>query len=205
MYAAARAVEAATGVCMPIGEPCRRRRPPGPQRGASRGFTYLLLLFSLAVGGATLAALGSSWLHAAQRSREAELIFRGEQIRAALQHYHDNSPPGQARLPESLAALLTDLRDGHPRHHLRRLWPDPFTGQADWLLLREANGPGIVGVRSRAQHSALRRHAAPRLAQPAAVGADRLPAADRPPRVGDWLFTISPLPMQATPPRPPSS
>lgn len=193
---------AATGACMPIGEASRRRRP-GPQRRTCRGFSYLLLLFCLALTGAALAALGSSWQQAAQRSREAELIFRGGQIRDALQRYHDNSPPGQPRLPETLTALLADQHGGQPRHHLRRLWADPFTGQPDWRLLREASGPGIVGVRSRAQQPALRRHDAPPLAQPAAAGPERPTPADRPPRVGDWLFTITPLSVNGTPPRHP--
>lgn len=205
---------------MPIGEPWRRRRS-GPQRSAGRGFSYLLLLFSLALAGAALAALGSSWQQAAQRSREAELIFRGQQIQDALQRYHDSSPPGQPRLPETLAALLADQRDGPPRHHLRRLWADPFTGRPDWLLLRDTSGRGIVGVRSRARHTALRRHHAPPLAQAAAAGAGRnIPSAglndgpndgptvspadrptDSPPRVGDWLFMITPLPVRGTTPR----
>lgn len=187
---------------MPTGEPCRRHRP-GPRRSAGRGFSYLLLLFSLAMSGAALAALGSRWQQAAQRSREAELIFRGEQIQDALQRYHDASPPGQPSLPETLEALLADARSGPPRHHLRRLWTDPFTGRPDWLLLREASGRGIVGVRSRAQHPALRRHGAPPLAQPAPPGPERPPPDERPPRVGDWLFTITPLPARGATPRHP--
>lgn len=200
---------------MPIGEPWRQPRP-GPRRSACRGFSYLLLLFSLALSGAALAALGSSWQQAAQRGREAELIFRGQQIQDALQRYHDSSPPGQPRLPETLQALLADLRDGAPRHHLRRLWADPFTGRPDWLLLHEAGGRGIVGVHSRARQPALRRHNAPPLAQTAASGAGRnIPTdgpndgpndrpADSPPRVGDWLFTITPLPVRGATPRHPS-
>lgn len=187
---------------MPSGER-RHRDRPSLCRAPARGFSYLLLLFSLALSGAALAALGSSRQQAAQRSREAELIFRGEQIREALQRYHDASPPSQPRLPETLDALLADGRDGTAHHHLRRLWADPFTGRSDWLLLREPSGRGIVGVRSRAQNPALRRHDAPPLAQPAATGPERANPADRPPRVGDWLFTIHPLPVRGITPRHP--
>lgn len=184
---------------MPSGEAWRRPRPR-----PRRGFSYLWLLFSLALSGVALAALGSNWQQAAQRSREAELIFRGEQIQGALQRYHDASPAGQPRLPDRLEALLADQRDGSPRHHLRRLWADPCTGRPDWLLLRDASGQGIVGVRSRAQHPALRRHNTPPPAQPAGPRSDLPPAADGPPRVGDWLFTITPLPVRGATPRHPS-
>jgi type II secretory pathway pseudopilin PulG len=64
-------------------------RPP------PRGFTYLVLLFGLAVGGAALAALGTHWQQAAQRERETELVFRGLQLRDALQRFHDQTPDGQ--------------------------------------------------------------------------------------------------------------
>lgn len=187
---------------MPIGERAHPDRP-GPCRAPVRGFSYLLLLFSLALSGAALAALGSSWQQAAQRSREAELIFRGEQIQGALQRYHDSSPPGQPALPETLEALLIDNRDSSPRYHLRRLWADPFTGRPDWLLLREPSGRGIVGVRSRAQHTALRRHNTPPLAQSATPDPGRPTSADPAPQVGDWLFTIAPLPLRGTSPRHP--
>ena len=105
----------------------RARRQRGP-----RGFTYLLLLFMLALLGAALAAWGTSWQVAAQRERETELLFRGGQIQEALQRFHDQTPSGQAPLPQTLDELLADTRWPVPRHHLRRLYADPFTGQADW-------------------------------------------------------------------------
>lgn len=151
---------------MPIGRPPRR---------PALGLTWWGLLLVLALSGAALASVGRQWSLQVQREREAELRFRGEQIRDAIGRYREARQP--AAWPTSLDDLLLDSRggfEGGPRHHLRRLWPDPFTGRADWDLL-PAPPPqgGFVGVRSRSD--------ARRLAlQGAASAADA--------RVSDWRF-----------------
>ncbi len=128
-----------------------RQRTPSRQRG----FTYLLLLWLLALAGAGLAVTGERWTTAAQRERERELVFRGEQIRAGIESYRRASPDGSA-LPADLAALLADRRGSGLRQHLRRRYEDPFTGRADWVELRDASG-GLLGVHSRAEVLALGR------------------------------------------------
>ncbi len=146
----------------------------------------------LALLGAALASWGTSWQVAAQRERETELLFRGGQILEALQRFHEQTPSGQAPLPQRLDDLMLDTRWPAPRHHLRRLFADPFTGQADWVLLRDASG-GIVGVHSRSQRPALRQQGVPMTARPNAAPANELiPAPARPPQVGDWQFSIQP-------------
>lgn len=137
---------------MPTGDPARR--------GRQRGFTYLLLLFIVAAGGVAAATLGTRWQTQAQREREAELLFRGGQIREALQRYHDQTPAGLPPRPQQLDELLVDDRGGPVRHPLRQLYADPFTGQPDWVLLRDADG-GIVGLHSRASLPLLRRRGLP--------------------------------------------
>lgn len=152
-----------------------------PGWGPGRGFVYLALLGVIALGGAALASLGTAWTTASQREREAELRFRGEQIRMAIGRYRDSQMPRQ--WPVAMADLLEDRRSGSPVHHLRRLWTDPFTGQPDWELIGGPTPEGFRGVRSRSM--------APRLTdgalkdrQPGPPGAD--PAAV--PRVSDWIF-----------------
>jgi type II secretory pathway pseudopilin PulG len=146
---------------------------PSGDRRPQRGLGYLGLLLLLAVLGATLAQLGTVWSTQAQRSREAELRFRGEQIQAAIARYRAAREP--AEWPPTLEALLDDRRDGAPRHHLRRLWPDPFTGAADWERLpAPAPEPGVAGVRSRST--------APRLATAGSA------AGSGPGLVSDWTF-----------------
>lgn len=110
------------------------------------GFTYLALLWWVAISGVMLAALGTQWKLEATRQREAELVFRGAQIQAALEAYQINTPAGQPALPERLSDLLDDTRQGEPRHHLRRLWADPITS-GPWGLLRTEDGR-IRGVYS---------------------------------------------------------
>lgn len=110
----------------------------------ARGFTYLMLLWWVAIGSVMLAAIGQSWSIEMRRAREQELVFRGEQIRMALQHYHDAGPGDVKTYPRKLSDLLEDGRNGRPQRYLRRLWPDPITGSPDWGLIKE--GEQIVGV-----------------------------------------------------------
>lgn len=182
---------------MPTGERPRpvRRRPPAPPQ---RGFTWLLLLFGLAIAGAGLATLGTQWQQAAQREREAELLFRGLQLRDALRRFQAQTPAGQPALPRTLDELLDDRRHAEPHHHLRRLWIDPFTGTADWVLLRAADG-GIVGLHSRATRPLLRRAGLP--VGVADATAEATAAGNpRPVLARDWLFAIQPATITPNPP-----
>ncbi|RZI81338.1 MAG: type II secretion system protein [Rubrivivax sp.] len=120
----------------------------------SRGFTYLMLLWWVAVSSVLLAALGQNWAIEARRQREMELVFRGEQIRAAIQSYRDATPGAVKRLPTRLEDLLEDTRGPKDLRHLRRLWPDPITGSSQWGEVRD--GDFIVGVYSRARQQPLR-------------------------------------------------
>ena len=120
-----------------------------------RGFTYLWLLFALAAGAAGLAALGERASMAVQREREAESMFRGQQIAAAIGAYRAASPGNTQQLPAALKDLLEDRRSERPLRHLRQLYSDPFTGQPDWDLLTTEDGR-IAGLHSRSSALALR-------------------------------------------------
>lgn len=147
---------------MPTGDLAAGRRP------SARGFTYLWLLFVLALGGVGLAAVGELEQTRQQREREAELRFRGQAIAQAIGRYAEQTPVGLPPLPTRLEDLLTDRRHPRPQHHLRQLYADPFTGQPDWEPITgqaaaappaesdtAASAPapvpvaGIIGVRSR--------------------------------------------------------
>ena len=118
-------------------------RPPCQGVKAQRGFTYLGFLLFVAIAGAGLAAYSEIASHAAQREKEAELLFRGEQYRTAIASYYRK----EQRYPKSLDELLEDKRFPMPVRHLRRLYRDPLTGEANWGLV-EAPGGGVMGVYS---------------------------------------------------------
>jgi type II secretory pathway pseudopilin PulG len=111
-----------------------------------RGFTYLGLMIVVAIMGAGLAAYGQIASHAGQREKEAELLFRGDQYRAAIASYYKK----EQRYPKALAELVEDKRYPMPVRHLRRVYPDPMTGQADWGLVEAPGGAGVMGVYSKA-------------------------------------------------------
>lgn len=117
-------------------------------RRFAAGYTYLLLLFAVAAMGLFAAGAAESWATLAQRERERELLFAGNQYREALRRYYEAIPEAVQRHPAKLEELLEDTRFAGMRRHLRQLYPDPMTGQVDWVLLRR--GEHIVGVRSRA-------------------------------------------------------
>jgi len=146
--------------------------------GEGRGFTYLGMLFFVAISSAALAALGQQWSTAAQRERERELEFRGQEIVRAIESYLLASPSQPPAYPRSFDDLLRDGRGIKPRHHLRRLYADPFTGKPDWVLLATPADPrGFEGVRSRSEQALLRQ-----------LG-DAEGAASR---ASDWLFKTTP-------------
>lgn len=115
----------------------------------------LALLFILAALGAGMAAVGTVWTTVAQREKEAELLFVGEQYRRAIESYQRQGPGAEKPYPPSLEALLQDQRFPMPVRHLRRLYPDPMTGRTEWGLVRDERG-GIVGVHSLAEGAPLK-------------------------------------------------
>lgn len=125
--------------------------------GSQRGFTYLAVLFLVALTAAGLAALGQAWSTAAQRERERELEFRGSEIARAVLAYRRATGTAAGQWPATLEDLLEDRRGPVPRRHLRRLYADPFTGRPDWVLVGDPAQPGrFHAVHSRSRQPLLR-------------------------------------------------
>jgi len=109
------------------------------------GFTYLGVLFLVALMGLAMASFGTVAAMERRREREAQLLFVGHQFRRAIELYYEGSPGGMKRYPPNLDALLQDPRTPTIRRHLRRIWRDPITGQPQWGMV-EAPGGGVMGV-----------------------------------------------------------
>ena len=109
----------------------------------------------MAALGLLAATAGQVWHTAAQREREADLLFVGQQYRQALDSYYAVNSGGVQQYPARLEDMLDDRRSQTTLRHLRKLYPDPMTGKADWVLLMA--GERIVGLHSRSSRSSFQR------------------------------------------------
>lgn len=116
-------------------------------RRRQAGFTYLGVLFLVALVGLSLAAAGTVASLERRRENERELLFVGHQFRDAIRRYYESTPPGTRQYPPNLQALLQDPRVPAIRRHLRRIYADPVTGKAEWGLV-EGPGGTVMGVYS---------------------------------------------------------
>jgi len=116
-------------------------------RKKQTGFTYLAILFAIAVAGAMLAKTGLDWSQASQREKERELLFIGNEYRKAITLYYERTPGAVKKYPEKLENLLYDTRYLTPQRYLRKLYRDPISNRADWGLVMAPEG-GIMGVHS---------------------------------------------------------
>lgn len=115
------------------------------KRGATRGFSYLLVL--VVIAALSVAAAYSLQIGHTLQRRQAEeaLLVAGEEFERALASYRLAGASGMLGAPTShrpadLQALLRDPRVPGIRRHLRRIPADPLTGRADWGLVRDADG-----------------------------------------------------------------
>jgi type II secretory pathway pseudopilin PulG len=116
---------------------------------AESGFTYVGVLLLVAATGIALAATSTVWHFEVQREKERELLFIGNEFRAALDRYALAVLPGAGlqRFPQRLEQLLQDNRTPATHRHIRRIYRDPMTGGEEWGLVRTADGQ-IIGVHS---------------------------------------------------------
>ena len=120
-----------------------------------RGFTYLGLLMFVIISGIALSSTGQVWHAEAQREKERELLFIGEQFRKAIGSYYESTPGGVKTYPLTLQELLEDKRFVTVRRHLRTIYRDPVSGKAEWGLVREQGR--ITGIHSLSNAKPLKR------------------------------------------------
>ncbi len=118
-----------------------------------RGFTYLTVLFVVAMMSGGLALIGEVWHTANVREKEAELLHIGNEYRKAIERYYLSGP--QRQYPKKLSDLIQDPRQPGIVRHLRRVYPDPITGKDEWGLVKSADG-GFAGVYSLSEDAPLK-------------------------------------------------
>jgi type II secretory pathway pseudopilin PulG len=152
-------------------------RPCAP-RGDLGGYALLALLILVAISGLALGAASTIWTTTSTRDKEQQLIWTGLQFRDAISSYVKNSPGG-AQYPRRLGDLLEDPRFPNVRRHLRQIYRDPFTGEANWGLVK--NGDLIIGVYSLAPGAPIKKAGF-------AAGLESFAEASS---YGDWKFVYS--------------
>ena len=129
--------------------PLSRWRGRGEGFGARRvrGYALMAALVALVVVSlASVVAVRRASVDA-QRERERQLLWVGNQFRMALQSYFAVNPQGGfQQYPKTLEDLVRVGRGPVEHHHLRQLYTDPLTGKMDWVL--EMDGGRIVGLHS---------------------------------------------------------
>ena len=151
-------------------------------RRGQGGFSYVVVMFLVAVLSiGSLRALTYT-RNKEQREKEAELLWVGEAYRNAIAKYYNESPGSVKKLPSRLEDLLYDERLANPTRPLRKLYRDPITGMKDWGVVKNDNGQ-VVGVYSKSQQAPLKRNGFP-AAMAAFTNAQRY---------SDWKFVFTPV------------
>ena len=117
-----------------------------------RGYAMAALLMALSVMAIMLSVAMPVWRTAAQREREAELIFRGEQYAHAIELYSRRN----GGYPPSLDVL-------EKGRFIRKLYKDPMSGESDFQ-------PVFVGQQIAGQPVAPRQPVGTALGGPGRVG-----------------------------------
>src|SRR5688572_7582043 len=103
-----------------------------------RGYAMAALIVAMSVMAIMMSIALPVWRTAAQREREAELIFRGEQYARAVELYQRKYA---GAFPPSLDVLLNERM-------LRERYTDPMSEDGEFQLLyvgQDAGQAGVVG------------------------------------------------------------
>ena len=126
------------------------------QRRRENAFSYISALIFVTVIGISLTSGSAYWSTIIKREKERELLFRGDQIRRAIESYYKGAPGGGgSQYPVSLNDLLKDPRYLVPKRYLRRIYKDPMTEDGQWGLIM-APGARIKGVFSNSKEEPLK-------------------------------------------------
>ncbi len=145
-----------------------------------RGFMMVALLVGMAVAAIWMTAMLPSWRQQVQRTKEEDLIFRGEQYARAIALFQLKN---RGALPPSIDVLVS-------QHFLRKKWKDPVTND-DFQPV----GIGIVALPGQSTSPQAGQIAAP---QPAGSPAGRAGRAGGAPISGSQQPGVSGVRSQST-------
>ena len=146
------------------------------------GFTYVIVMFVVAVLSILSVRALENSLTNARRDKEEELLFVGQAYRDAIRSYYDNTPGTAKEYPPDLTSLLLDNRTTTTRRPLRKLYRDPVTGSDQWGLVLTEDGKRIKGVYSLSQQQPIKAGGFP----------DELAAFVAAKTYRDWQFVYQP-------------
>jgi len=164
-------------------------------RLAYSGFTYIAVMMLVVIIGIALSITGRYWSTVVQREKEEELLFRGDQIRKGIERYYKwtaGKHGGQGLYPESLEELLKSKYSGSPKRCLRRIYNDPITGKADWVIFTDPVSKRVMGVRSASNEQPLKTSMFPFMYRDF----------EGKTKYGDWVFAFKAQPQIQSQPKP---
>jgi len=112
------------------------------KRRQEEGYTLVALLALMTILALFAVAAAPSIRQQAQREREVETIYRGEQVAAAIRLYYSyrqsRSGAGDAGLPTSMDQLLEGIPSGTKKVQILRpsAARDPLSESGEWRLIR---------------------------------------------------------------------
>jgi type II secretory pathway pseudopilin PulG len=119
------------------------------------GFTYIGILMVMAIVGIGLAGVGIVWHQDAQREREKELLFIGDEFRKAIGSYYENTLGATKQYPITLEDLIVDKRFPNIKRHLRKLYIDPIPHHDAWGLVIQQGQ--IIGIYSTSKQAPIKK------------------------------------------------
>ena len=128
---------------IPSRQPAESRHH-SPAMANQQGFTYLMAMLFVVLIGISLMMIGQQWSVIVKRDKEAELLFRGNRIKEAIERFVADYEVQKATRPNRYPLTLKELVK-KPKRYLQVVYKDPITGE-DFALIKDASG--IRGVQS---------------------------------------------------------
>lgn len=116
-------------------------------KSTQRGFTYLAVLFAIAIAGISISVTSEIWVKQSSREHQAQVDWIGTQYEDAIASFYYSSLPsnGLRAYPRSVDDLLEDKRFTPPRRHLRQTYQSALPSGHRIAMARLATGE-INGV-----------------------------------------------------------